>query len=266
MKKLLLFVILFNLIFATNAEVEPWRTKYDRRTRVVNYNPYQVYKIKAYTGFATMIVFAEDEDWKAQVLGDPDAWETAHSGRYLFLRPKADKASTNLFVLTNKRQYNFDLKAHSGKIFKSYEVEHFSIYFRYPIEAAKKKQFLAQKQKIKESFLQNQNLITNVDFISCGDKEISPAAAYDNSVNTFLKFAPGTEIPAIYYINEKGQETLANYNVDNDWIRIHRVPKKMILRRGQQVACLNNTGERVQYRTNTGTMSPDVQRVFKDEK
>lgn len=261
---LFLFSLMGFLSTPANAEIEPARSKYDKRMRTVAYNPQQVYRVKSYVGFVTMIMFDKDETYKAHAVGDPSAWEIAETGRFFFLKPKMEKASTNLFVLTNKRHYTFNLQAHSGRLFKANEVEHFSIAFTYPQEATKKQRKKAEKKQADYSLATAKNLRINMQYESCGDKTISPIAVYDNGLQTFMKFAPNAEIPAVYYVNIFGQESLLNYNVHNDWVSVHRVAKEFILRRGDFVACLTNRGSKKRWiRSDTGTVSGDVVREVK---
>ena len=92
-----------------------------------------------------------------------------------------------------------------------------------------------------------------------------PVAAYDNHQFTFLKFPAGSEIPSLYVVDAYGDESLINYNVENDWIVIQRTAKEMVLRNGKFVGCLINAN-RATTRTDSGTVSPQVQRKLSRSK
>ena len=101
----------------------------------------------------------------------------------------------------------------------------------------------------------------NIDYWYCGSEVLRPAAASDDGVHTYVRFDPHAEVPAIFLRNEDGAESLLNFSMENGEVIIHRVARRLILRRGALTGCIVNkgyvgSGERLE----SGTVAPDVQR------
>jgi type IV secretion system protein VirB9 len=89
--------------------------------------------------------------------------------------------------------------------------------------------------------------------------------AYDDGVQTRLKFPARAEFPAIFVKNDDNTESLLNFNIEgNEDVVIHRVARRFVLRRGNLVGCVVNksfegSGEHV----NTNTVVPGIRRETK---
>ncbi len=101
------------LIFSQGAfaEKEALPGKTDPRIKVFTYSARDVFKVRAHYGYASHIIFGEDENIEHVAAGDSLAWHILPKQNHLFLKPIEDNAGTNLTVLTNKRAYNFILEA-----------------------------------------------------------------------------------------------------------------------------------------------------------
>ena len=80
-------------------------------------------------------------------------------------------------------------------------------------------------------------------------------------MHTRLTFAPKAEQPAIFILNEDGTESLLNFSMDEGDVIVHRVARRLILRRGNLAGCVVNkgftgSGERLK----SHTVAPDVER------
>ena len=90
-------------------------------------------------------------------------------------------------------------------------------------------------------------------------------AAFDDGVHTRLKFSARIELPAIFVRNDDDTESLLNFHVEEGDVVIHRVARRLILRRGKLAACIVNKGfAGPGQRLDTGTLSPDVMRTRKE--
>lgn len=292
MRNLFLLSLCCTLSFTAHAEVTANPSRYDKRTRSVAYEPLEVYRIKGYYGYFTRLEFAPDETEIEFALGDEEAWMVVSTRNNVLLKPKRPKPDTNMVVITNKRSYNFVLTAEDipkgdGSSRANKDEQQFLVRFTYPQEEAKerkrqqdaeakayaerqKKEKEALDRKLKEyqvgaALRDANNAVMNTDYFGCGAEEVLPSAAYDNHQFTYLKFPPGTEIPSIFVIDTYGDESLINYNVENDWIVIQRTAKEMTLRNGKFVGCLINAN-RTTNRTESGTISPSVKRTLKNDK
>ena len=102
----------------------------------------------------------------------------------------------------------------------------------------------------------------NIDYWYCGEPSLQPTAASDDGVHTRLTFAAKAEQPAIFVLNEDGSESLLNFSMDEGDVIVHRVARRLILRRGQLAGCVVNkgfagSGERLK----SHTVSEEVERL-----
>ncbi|MNR38819.1 Type IV secretion system protein virB9 precursor [compost metagenome] len=99
-----------------------------------------------------------------------------------------------------------------------------------------------------------------------GDTSLAPTAAWDDGAQTWLRFAPGQDLPAIYVVDADGQEVIVNRHMeDEQTVVLHRVAKRWHLRVGNQVLAVHNDGPPVARSLATGTVSPHVERVIREE-
>ena len=61
-------------------------------------------------------------------------------------------------------------------------------------------------------------------------------------MHTRITFAPKAEQPAIFILNEDGSESLLNFSMDEGDVILHRVARRLILRRGNLAGCVVNKG------------------------
>ena len=138
MKILLFLSLALGSLFAIDI---PTATNYDKRIVYTSFNVDDVYQIYAKNGYTTVIQFAKDEVILDMATGFSDGWDLQDRRNFVFIKPKAYESSfsidefgetvnkkimveptpkdwkTNLIILTNKREYVFNLKTkkHRGK-------------------------------------------------------------------------------------------------------------------------------------------------------
>lgn len=276
MKRVLFAALMLVCGFAF-AEVSPQRGAYDARVRIVDYNPNDVVRLTTFFGVSTHVQFGDKEKILDIATGDDQAWAMIpRSGNHLFIKPRATKADTNLTVVTDKRVYQFALmvredKRNNDKAWRDPNLI-FSLSFRYPDEEeAKTKAALeAARQQVAQENLADRldrakDKVTNYDYWVAGALEVSPTTVRDNGRFTRLTFGNNRDMPAIYAVDSEGAESIISANVEGNEIVIHRVYKKLILRKGTFVACLvNKSFDFDSGKDNTtGTIAPDVKRVIK---
>lgn len=120
---------------AAQAEVWPNASNSDKRMQFVDYSPTDVVQISAVTGYITTITFSPGETVVNYGSGYSTAWEFSTAGNQFFLKPKADHATTNLVVITNKHTYMFDVRLAWNQKKATYHLQ-----FRYPDEEKAKKE------------------------------------------------------------------------------------------------------------------------------
>jgi type IV secretion system protein VirB9 len=258
------------------AELTPPKGKLDSRVRVADYNPAEVYKIRTFYGVSTHVQFAEGETMTDVALGDKEGWEVEPRKSHLFIKPKAQKADTNLTVVTNKRVYQFALEVEprgtrDDKAWKDPDLV-YSLSFRYPNEEAARlaaqattADAKAVQNEMKGKLAEAKKRDENRDYWVAGAEEISPTGARDDGRFIYLAFSLNRDMPAVYAVDSEGNESLVNTNVEGNEIIVQRMVRKLVLRKGKAVACVvNKSFDLNGGRDNTsGTVAPDVERVIK---
>lgn len=240
------------------AETVPVASGADARIRVADYDPGQVYVLQGRAGYQIDIEFEPEESFVGLAAGDIEGLTFVAQGSHLFLKPKALGVVTNLTVLTSKRQYQFDYSvqaAAAGSVGQAMYV----VRFRYP-------QALATRDLERHLAQAPENRTHNTNYWFCGTDLLRPAAAWDDGVQTHLLFGQRAEQPAIFVRNDDGTESLLNFSIESGEVIVHRIARRLILRRGALTGCIVNkgfsgTGERLP----SGTIAPDVRRTSKQE-
>src|SRR5687768_11873061 len=77
------------------------------------YDPAEVVRIEGRPNVQAAIRFAEDEHIENVAIGDSAAWQVTPNKRanLLFVKPLAERAATNMTVVTDRHTYLFDLVA-----------------------------------------------------------------------------------------------------------------------------------------------------------
>lgn len=275
MKRLLLIGLLLPAM--AMAEITPPKGDYDPRVRIVDYNPLNVVKLATFYGVSTHVQFADGETIRDVAVGDDQAWKVVPRGSHLFIKPQAEKADTNVTVITDKRTYQFALVVQPRAVKDSTAWADpnliFSLAFRYPDEEAAKAAATAKKEVLKARLGEIKGKLSdatkegqNFDYWVAGSEEISPTAARDDGRFIYLTFTNNRDMPAVYSVDEQGNEALINTNViDGNTIVVQRLVRRLMLRKGVAVASVMNKSFDLGggIDNTTGTVSPDVERVIK---
>lgn len=275
LKMMMALVLVGSGITVTRAEVLPPKGNTDGRVRVVDYDPMNVIRLVTQFGVSTHVEFPEEEIVQDVAVGDDQAWKLVPRRNHLFIKPVAEKADTNVTVVTSRHTYNFALtvKSMNGTTDSSWSDADliYTLYFRYPGEERKKKE-AARKEKIEKekeavvkADLDQKGPIRNINYFRQGSDLIAPVEAWDDGRFTYLTFAQVQDIPAVYLEDDDGKEALINTTFqDRSTIVIHRVVPRLIIRQGDQVARIDNRSFTTEQKwTETGTTSPTIKRVEK---
>lgn len=239
----------------------PRSAQRDHRVRYVNYNAADVIQLDAVIGVATHIVLAPGERYVYHVFGDSKAYAFTYKDNHLFFKPTAQDANTNLIVVTNRHDYSFRLSYSDQRNAPAL----YKLVIRYPETAAKLRDQAARQAAIERSLQATGMPVNWQAYTRSGDTSIAPVHAWDDGRQTWLQFAPGADIPAVYRVTPDGQEVLTNYHMADDRTMVlHRTSALWHLRLGELVLAIHNDA----YRTtpvppDTGTASPAVQRRVK---
>jgi type IV secretion system protein VirB9 len=250
------------------AVVIPKGTPQDARVREVIYDPANVVKVIAHFGYQIFVQFADNETIMDLGSGDTEAWSIgvikAKNG--FFIKPRGDRGSTNLTVITDRHHYNFDLILHEGKGTPSY----YMVKFLYPGDAEKKSIQEAEKDKadrlLREEASNPENKPYNRNYWWDGSESLKPTAAWDNGTFTYFRYGPGRDFPAVFTLNEEDPEIEAtvNIHVEGDTLVVHKIAERFILRLGNKAAGIWNKSFLPYGRDLPGkTLSPVVTRTIK---
>lgn len=278
MKRLWLAVF-FLLPALSWAEMIPPKGLHDPRVRVVDYNALNVFKLITFYGVSTNVEFDKSETIKDVAIGDEQAWKIVPRKDHLFIKPIAEDANTNVTVVTDKRSYQFILTVNNRdqKDKKAWADPNliYALKFRYPADEAAKLAAAAaqQAQRAKTAAIQSRleqagdnPANDNLDYWVAGSYAISPSAARDDGRFIYLTFANNRDMPAVYSVDTKGNESLINTHVANgNTLVIQRLVPHLMLRKGNEVASVvNKSFSLMEGRDNTtGTVSDEVKRLIK---
>jgi len=261
---------------AAFSEVVPPKGPRDSRVRVLAYHPDDVIRLNAHVGYQIHFQFAPGEEFVNLGTGDRDGIDVGKEGNHLFIKPRVQRVGTNITILTNRRAYHLHYTAVQRAPDPRRDEVIYSIRFTYPEdealearrriereEAAARADAMRQAQEAALASAARQRP-RNEAYEFCGAESLKPSEAFDDGVQTRLRFAARTELPAIFVKNDDGTESLVNLNVDRDEVVLHRVARQWVLRRGALVGCVRNAGFAGSgERLDSGTVHPGIERTVR---
>lgn len=291
--KIIILLILAVVANTSYAEIDPAKSQFDSRIRTLNYNADNVTKITAVDGYTSTIKFSEKEKIQYVTTGFEEGWQHKIQDNYLiiipkpvddenssFFQPTSPEWNTNLIVITDRREYSFQLDLGENGTNNTFVVR-----FNYPADRADeikkenlKKAKALQEEKNKELIDRSLGKLTmpvNWNYYKSvnNDSEIIvPDFIYDDGVLTFIGFSNEKEIPSVFLVNADKTEEMLTYNMRADILNnyrtlvVHKVTEKLILRNGNKVVGIFNKsfGEyKPEYKT---TNSKRVIRVVNKNK
>jgi len=242
-KKLLslFFFIASCFLFSEQAVAYQESTKLagESRIRTYVYNPNEVFIFTGHYGYQSNIELAPDESVDSISIGDSTAWDIITSGPRIFIKPIERDATTNMTLITNKRIYLFELYAEEAENIRDEDLV-FSARFIYPDTGGVTDAFIQYEENDLPD-VENDPELYNFNYTITGSRMISPLKIFDDGEFTYLEFRnKNADIPAIFIVDAKGNESLVNYRVTGNYIVIERVSQQFTLRHGDDVACVFN--------------------------
>lgn len=254
----------------------PKAGKSDPRVKWVNYDPWQVYRVVGTFRTATQIVFDPREEIQHVALGDTVSWEVAAETNILFIKPREKGTATNLIVTTRRgselRNYTFELGIRSGPITAASADTYFQVRFRYPDDerAALARTISGQAAAIENArtgLMLDHAVIEgprNLNYTVQGSSRIQPSEVSDNGQFTVLRFPANQELPSFFMTLPDGSESQVPFDVRDEFVVLHTVASKLVLRRGREVLCIFNEAVMPYGVTHgTGTASANVDRTIR---
>jgi len=233
----------------------------DDRIRLAAYSADQVYPLYGYVGYQIDLQFEPGEAFVGLAAGDIEGIGFVAQDNHLFLKPKAPKVGTNVTVITNRRQYQFDYAAIARRPDREVDDVVYVVRFTYPPPAAPVHAVDSAAQAARALAQGEAARPKNIDYWFCGDPAVKPIAASDDGVHTRLTFDARSELPALFVRNDDGSESLLNFSMQDGDVILHRVARRFILRRGKLTGCIVNAGfSGSGVRLDSHTVSPAVGR------
>lgn len=249
------------------AEVSTQPTTRDPRIQTVKFTGEDVIRVTGAEGVVTTIELGKGEQIKDFAMGDREAWHAAIQGNLFVFKPKDVRAGTNLTLFTDRRAYLFQLRvAPRGTRQVAYWVR-----LQYPEqeggtpEAVAARQAAVRQQQVREDLggVAGEGAL-NHDYWIVGPGELQPLAMHDNGRQTFLRFSAAHPLPAAFVIEADGSESLVDYHVEGDTMVLHRVVRRVLLRRGALVAGITNRSPALPTESAaSGTASARVERALR---
>ena len=234
----------------------PERGEIDSRVRVALYVPDQVYRLRGFVGYQIDLEFEAGESFVGLGAGDLESLTFAAQANHLFLKPRAAGVDTNLTVLTSRGAYHFDYSVSGRRPDADVEEVIYVLRFTYPPPPIRESDAALARA------LASAAAPGNLDYWYCGSPELKPLAAADDGVQTRLRFGPRQELPAIFLRNDDGSESLVNFTVEGAEVIVHRVSRRLTVRRGGLTGCIVNAAfDRAGGHASSGTVTPAVERI-----
>lgn len=249
------------LLGCAQAAPSDYTAKTDPRVRTVLYDPDRVYTLTGVPGYQIDLEFEAGEVFVGLGAGDVEGLSFTAQDNHLFLKPRAARVSTNVTVLTNRRHYFFDYVTRPTRSPPRSRELLYSLRFTYPPPPG-----AAAARRIEQALKEAGSRPENLDYWYCGPDSLQPLAVRDDGVHTRLRFGARSELPALFVQNDDGTESLLNYSLEDGEVIVHRVVRRLILRRGRLAGCIVNKhftggGERLE----SGTVAPDVERTLRGD-
>jgi type IV secretion system protein VirB9 len=203
------------------AQVRPKPGPGDPHIQSIDFSADQVFQLQGAPGYSVTVELAPDEQIENVAVGDSNSWQVTanHRGDHLFI--KALQANpTNMTVVTNVRLYNFELVPGSPADIA------YTVRFHYPSTTD------AAADAAEDAPSANGEGRYRVS----GDKTLRPSAISDDGRHTYIIWPRDRSLPAVYAIDEAGQETLVNGMMRNDIFVIDSVSQKLVFRIDNQAA------------------------------
>lgn len=253
-------------LFISNAAAsqdlaEPIAT--DSRIKTLVYNENEVYRIVTNYGFQSNIEFAKGEDIQTISVGDQIGWQVVPSGRHLFIKALEENGRTNMTVITNRRVYQFDLKARANPSGRDEDLA-YVIRFYYPtanqqqavapvmaaapaagdaLPLPQQAPVAAPARPAAMGALQEPPPMTqaayNFNYTLAGSSDNAPLKVFDDGKSTYFQFPAGA-VPEISLVDRSGKETPVGARQVGDYVMVDTVGWQFALRSGGAMICVFN--------------------------
>ncbi|MBL4886799.1 MAG: P-type conjugative transfer protein VirB9 [Planctomycetaceae bacterium] len=244
LKTLLLNTAIISCLFMSPALAgkNPRPMTADARIKIVTYHENDVYQVRGHYGYSTVIELSPKERIETISLGDTESWQVMKPGKpnIMFIKPLEEDAATNMTVITDKRMYTFELTASQAYSHRSPDLT-FRLKFHYADDAAQELAYIGSVSEAYYNPLEGTDATDlNFDYSYAGSKRLRPIRAFDDGVFTYFQFEDFDVMPAVFAVDENGNERLVNFNVQGKYVVVSGLGSQFTLRDGETATCIFN--------------------------
>jgi type IV secretion system protein VirB9 len=191
----------------------------DPRLREVVYDPNEVVQLTVAPARQTTILFAGGEKIVSVAVGDSNAWQViaSRAGDSLFVKPVTTYGATNMTVITDARIYLFDLVTGAST------ESTYLLRFVYPEHAGAPGGEPPVRLKAGVYSLR-------------GARVLRPKVVRDDGAKTYLQWAEGQAMPAVFALTPSGDEMLVDGYMRGHFYTLDRVYNELIFRFDDKMA------------------------------
>jgi len=249
------FLFLLVILFITFIDSKVYSAKplsVDSRIKTYIYNENSVYELVVNYGYQAYIKFPKNEIVETVYLGDRTPWKFKKIKNLLFLAPNDGYSHTNMTIITNKRNYEFDLssklpKRNSDNKLKVSNQGDYIIRFYYPDENIDKS-YLAKNDTLNLDSNENLDQMVrgasnhNYNYTYSGARQLLPSLIYDDGKNTYIKFSENMMyLPNLSFVNKTNDVIpIKDYEFIDDMIVLKGVYSKLFFVDNKNTICLFN--------------------------
>ena len=212
----------------------------DSRIKIFTYAPSDVYTILTKYGYQTSVSFAANEEINTISVGERSMWQIIPTGNRIFIRPMDDGLTTNMTVITNMREYTFDIKSVEENSSNNLYV----IQFRYPDgRAANADDKIPPPAPVMPAMAPRASNVaippldtqrdqtTNEQYSYTGSDAVAPARVYDDGKYTYIEYNAMLSPPPVpYVVGPSGQPAIAAHETRGNRMILATVASGFVLK------------------------------------
>lgn len=209
-------VLLLQVAYPGSNMSPPFRPPGDPRLREIVYQADQIVRLDVAAGYQLSVEFAPDEQIETVAVGDSSAWlvTTNQRGSHLFVKTSGGQTDSNMTVITDTRVYLFDLHA----LDSPGGAMPYTVRFVFP----------PPRPGIMTSTLGPDR--EEGEYRMSGDRRLYPSKMGDDGVHTYIVWPEEAALPAIYSVDDRGEERLVNGAMRDGMYVIDTVVPKLTFR------------------------------------
>ena len=217
---------------------------------VYDYQPDQVYTVRAALGIATQIELDPAEEILDYSTGFSSGWDLTRRGNVFYLRPRGVDVDTNMLVRTDSHAYIFELKVVASDWTSLEQARRagvqYKVAFRYPADASFKAPVEeSPREGLSVALDKSREYNFDYDYAARrGQAWLVPANVYDDGNFTYVQMgdqarSPSGGFPVVFgREREDGEDFVVNTTVEGGTVVVHGTYPFLVVRHGRNVVGL----------------------------